>query len=114
MTNALADNALVSSIVAIAECMESSLRGGGKILLAGNGGSAADAQHFAGELLSRLYFDRAPLPAIALTTDSSVLTAIGNDYGFEDVFSRQVAGLGREGDVFVAISTSGKSPNILT
>ena len=72
--------------------MEKSLRGGGKILLAGNGGSAADAQHIAGELLSRLYFDRAPLPAIALTTDTSVLTAIGNDYGYEDVFARQVAG----------------------
>jgi D-sedoheptulose 7-phosphate isomerase len=113
MSQALADNALVSSIVAIAECMEKSLRGGGKILLAGNGGSAADAQHIAGELLSRLYFDRSPLPALALTTDSSVLTAIGNDYGYEDVFARQVAGLGREGDVFVAISTSGKSPNIL-
>ncbi|HVG51576.1 MAG TPA: SIS domain-containing protein, partial [Xanthobacteraceae bacterium] len=80
---------------------------------AGNGGSAADAQHIAGELLSRLYFDRSPLPAVALTTDSSVLTAIGNDYGYEDVFARQVSGLGRGGDVFVAISTSGRSPNIL-
>ena len=113
MTAALADNALISSIVAIAQCMEQSLRAGGKILLAGNGGSAADAQHFAGELLSRLNFDRAPLPAISLTTDTSVLTAIGNDYGYEDVFARQVSGLGRSGDVFVAISTSGKSPNIL-
>lgn len=113
VTAALADNALISSIVAIAQCMEQSLRAGGKILLAGNGGSAADAQHFAGELLSRLYFDRAPLPAISLATDTSVLTAIGNDYGYEDVFARQVSGLGRSGDVFVAISTSGRSANIL-
>jgi D-sedoheptulose 7-phosphate isomerase len=110
---ALADNNLISSIVAIAQCIEQSLRSGGKVLLAGNGGSAADAQHIAGELLSRLYFDRSPLPAVALTTDSSVLTAIGNDYGYEDVFARQVSGLGRGGDVFVAISTSGRSPNIL-
>lgn len=85
----------------------------GKILIGGNGGSAADAQHFAGELLSRFYFDRPPLAAIALTTDSSILTAIGNDYGYEDVFSRQVQALGRSGDVFIAISTSGNSPNIL-
>ena len=113
MTAALGDNTLVSTIVAIAQCMEKSLRAGGKILLAGNGGSAADAQHFAGELLSRLYFDRAPLAAVALTTDTSVLTAIGNDYGYEDVFARQVSGLGRSGDVFVAISTSGRSPSIL-
>jgi D-sedoheptulose 7-phosphate isomerase len=113
MTMALDDNDLISTTVAIAQCMEQSLRNGGKILLAGNGGSAADAQHIAGELLSRLYFDRAPLPAIALTTDSAVLTAIGNDYGYEDVFARQVSGLGRSGDVFVAISTSGRSPNIL-
>lgn len=84
-----------------------------KILIAGNGGSAADAQHFAGELVSRFYFDRPPLAAIALTTDSSILTAIGNDYGYEDVFARQVQALGRSGDVFIAISTSGNSPNIL-
>lgn len=85
----------------------------GKILISGNGGSAADAQHFAGELVSRFYFDRPPLAAIALTTDSSILTAIGNDYGYEDVFARQVQALGRSGDVFIAISTSGNSPNIL-
>jgi D-sedoheptulose 7-phosphate isomerase len=113
MMATLADNRLIASIVAIAECMEKSLRGGGKIMLAGNGGSAADAQHFAGELLSRLNFDRAPLPAISLATDTSVLTAIGNDYGYEELFARQVKGLGRAGDVFVAISTSGKSPNII-
>lgn len=84
-----------------------------KILIAGNGGSAADAQHFAAELVSRFHFDRPALSAIALTTDSSILTAIGNDYGFEDVFARQIQAHGRPGDVFIAISTSGSSPNIL-
>lgn len=113
MSAALGDGKLISTIVEIAAAMEKSLRAGGKVLLAGNGGSAADAQHIAGELLSRLNFDRAPLAAVALTTDSAVVTAIGNDYGYEEVFSRQVRGLGRKGDVFVAISTSGRSPNIL-
>ena len=89
------------------------LRDGGKVLLAGNGGSAADAQHIAAEFVGRFSLDRAPLPAIALTTDSSALTAIGNDYGFEQVFERQVRGLGRAGDVFIGISTSGRSPNVL-
>jgi D-sedoheptulose 7-phosphate isomerase len=97
----------------IAATVVESLRQGGKTLFAGNGGSAGDAQHIAGEFVSRLNFDRAPLAGIALTTDSSVLTAIGNDYGYADVFSRQVAGLGRRGDVFVAITTSGNSPNII-
>ena len=82
-------------------------------MIAGNGGSAGDAQHVAGEFLSRLNFDRAPLPAIALSTDTSVLTAIGNDYGFEHVFERQIRGLGRRGDGLLALSTSGRSPNIL-
>jgi D-sedoheptulose 7-phosphate isomerase len=89
------------------------LRQGGKILLAGNGGSAADAQHIAGELVSRFAFDRPGLSAVALTTDTSILTAIGNDYGYERLFERQVQTLGREGDVFIGYSTSGKSPNIL-
>mgnify|MGYP001266113052 CR=1 FL=1 len=97
----------------IADEMAKALAAGHKILLCGNGGSAADAQHIAGELLSRFETDRAPLPAVALTTDSSVLTAIGNDYGYEQVFERQVRGLGAKGDVFIAISTSGRSPNIL-
>jgi D-sedoheptulose 7-phosphate isomerase len=82
-------------------------------MLAGNGGSAADAQHIAGEFMSRLRFDRNPLPAVALTTDTSVLTAVGNDYGYDQVFERQVRGLGQRGDVFIAISTSGKSPNVI-
>jgi len=93
-------------------CVEC-LRAGGKILLAGNGGSAADAQHIAGELVSRFAFDRPGLPAIALTTDTSILTAIGNDYGFERLFSRQVQAHGRRRDVFIAYSTSGRSLNIL-
>jgi D-sedoheptulose 7-phosphate isomerase len=91
----------------------SAYRKGRKILIAGNGGSAADAQHFAGELLSRFYFDRPSLAAVALSTDSSALTAIANDYGYEHVFSRQLQALGVPGDVFIAISTSGNSPNIL-
>ncbi len=86
---------------------------GGKILLAGNGGSAADAQHIAGEFVSRFAFDRPGLPAIALTTDTSILTAIGNDYGYEKLFARQVQAHGQKGDVFIGYTTSGKSPNIL-
>jgi D-sedoheptulose 7-phosphate isomerase len=83
------------------------------VLLFGNGGSASDAQHVAAELVGRFARERAPLPAIALTTDTSALTAIANDYGFEEVFARQVRALGRPGDVAVAISTSGNSPNVL-
>ena len=111
---AAADDPAFSKVIhTIADTIVQSLRNGGKILLAGNGGSAGDAQHIAGEFLSRLNFDRSPLPAIALTTDTSVLTAIGNDYGFEKAFERQVRGLGKKGDVFVAISTSGRSPNVV-
>jgi D-sedoheptulose 7-phosphate isomerase len=83
------------------------------VLLAGNGGSAADAQHIAGELVSKLAFDRPALCVVALSVDTSVLTAIGNDYGYEKIFERQIAALGRSGDVFIGISTSGRSPNIL-
>ena len=111
--SAAKDRALLASIAAIARAIEDSLRAGGKLLIAGNGGSAADAQHLAAEFLSRFLIDRRPLPAIALTTDTSVLTAVGNDYGFEHVFERQVRGLGRPGDVFLAISTSGRSPNVI-
>ena len=100
-------------VIAIAETIAASLQHGGRLYLAGNGGSAGDAQHIAGEFLSRLNYDRAPLPAIALTTDTSVLTAIGNDYGFEQVIERQIRGFARPEDVFVAISTSGRSPNII-
>jgi D-sedoheptulose 7-phosphate isomerase len=86
---------------------------GNKILLGGNGGSAADAQHIAGELVSRFYFDRPGLSAIALTTDTSILTAIGNDYGYERLFSRQIQANGNQGDMFIGISTSGNSLNII-
>jgi D-sedoheptulose 7-phosphate isomerase len=113
LAHAAADRKLLTAVGTIADRIARSLKDGGKLLIAGNGGSAADAQHIAAELLSRFGFDRAPLPAIALTTDTSVLTAIGNDYGFDRVFERQVRGLGREGDVFLAISTSGRSPNVL-
>lgn len=89
------------------------LRAGGRVLVCGNGGSAADAQHFAAELMGRFGFDRSALPVLALTVNSSVMTAVSNDYGFEDVFSRQVEGLGRSGDVLIGLSTSGKSPNVL-
>jgi len=109
----IADNLCREALLAFSDVITKVLAAGNKIMLAGNGGSAADAQHIAGEFISRLFFDHAPLPAIALTTDSSVLTAVGNDYGYEKVFERQVLGLGVSGDVFIAISTSGKSPNIL-
>jgi D-sedoheptulose 7-phosphate isomerase len=107
------DMRLRDAIHAIADAITQALRNGGKLMLAGNGGSAADAQHIAGEFLSRLNFDRNPLPAIALTTDTSVLTAIANDYGYDRTFERQVRGLARPRDVFIAISTSGRSPNVL-
>jgi len=113
LCRAAEDEQLRAAIHAIANAITDAFRAGRKLLIAGNGGSAADAQHIAGEFLSRLNFDRNPLPAIALTTDSSVLTAIGNDYGFERTFERQVRGLGQKGDVFIAISTSGRSPNIV-
>jgi D-sedoheptulose 7-phosphate isomerase len=110
---AIEDSAFISAIEATIDRITIALGNGHKLLLAGNGGSAADAQHIAGEFLSRLNYDRAPAAAIALTTDSSVLTAIGNDYGYERLFERQIFGLGKAGDVFIAISTSGRSPNIL-
>lgn len=109
----LSDDALQARVVAAANTCIRSLQQGGKILLAGNGGSAADAQHIAGELVSRFAFDRPALPAVALTTDTSILTAIGNDYGYEKLFARQVQAHGKAGDVLICYSTSGKSPNIM-
>jgi D-sedoheptulose 7-phosphate isomerase len=100
-------------VTAAAAAIIEALGQDGSLLTFGNGGSAADAQHIAGEFLSRLNYDRAPAAALALTTDTSVLTAIGNDYGYDRVFERQILGLGRKGDVLVALSTSGRSPNIL-
>ena len=107
------DPELSAQLITAVELSIAALRAGNKLMFAGNGGSAADAQHWAGELVSRFYYDRPGLAAIALTTDSSILTAIGNDYGYDYTFARQLEALGREGDVFVAISTSGNSPNIL-
>ncbi|HEV2707707.1 MAG TPA: D-sedoheptulose 7-phosphate isomerase [Pyrinomonadaceae bacterium] len=105
--------ACADDVVRAARALEKALRAGGKVLLFGNGGSAADAQHVAAELVGRFARERAPLPAIALTTDTSALTAISNDYGFEQVFARQLLALGRAGDVAVAISTSGRSKNVI-
>ncbi len=107
------DKALLNQVADCAEMIVTTLRSGGKILIAGNGGSAADAQHIAGEFVSRFHYDRPGLASIALTTDTSILTAVGNDYGFERLFSRQVQALGREGDVFIGISTSGNSANVI-
>jgi len=107
------DREALAAIAGIVEVSVAALSAGRKLLLCGNGGSAADAQHWAGELVARFHYDRPGLPAIALTTDSSVLTAIGNDYGYDRVFARQVEALGALGDVLLALSTSGRSPNIL-
>ena len=110
---AIDDPTFVAAIGDIVEVTASAIGNGRKLLLAGNGGSAADAQHLAGEIVSRMNYDRAPAAALALTTDTSVLTAIANDYGYERLFERQILGLGCPGDIFIAISTSGRSPNIL-
>ncbi|MGH7068303.1 MAG: SIS domain-containing protein [Acetobacteraceae bacterium] len=107
------DRAAHATLGAMADAIAGAMRAGGKLLVAGNGGSAGDSQHIAGEFISRLLFDHAPLAAMALTVDGSVLTATGNDYGYEYVFERQVRGLGRPGDVLLAISTSGRSRNVL-
>jgi D-sedoheptulose 7-phosphate isomerase len=107
-SESLVETIKISTMVCI-----DALKKGKKILLAGNGGSAADTQHMAGGFVSRFMFDRPALSAIALTTDTSILTAIGNDYGYENIFSRQIEVIGNEGDIFIAYSTSGKSKNIL-
>jgi D-sedoheptulose 7-phosphate isomerase len=107
------DAGLIDTARKMADVMASALRSGNKLLIAGNGGSAGDAQHIAAEIVGRYKKDRPAYAAVALTTDSSALTAIGNDYGFEHVFSRQVEGLGKRGDVLLAITTSGRSANIL-
>jgi D-sedoheptulose 7-phosphate isomerase len=109
----LANAALLEQVERAAQACIDCMKAGGKILLAGNGGSAADAQHIAGEFVSRFAFDRPGLPAIALTVDTSILTAIGNDYGYEHLFARQVQAHGKKGDIFIGYSTSGKSPNVL-
>ena len=101
------------AVVAAVETLHEAIGGGAKVLIFGNGGSAADAQHFACELVGRFLRERRAVPALALTTDSSTMTAIANDYGFERVFARQIEALGRPGDVAIGISTSGTSPNVL-
>ncbi|MGD0346075.1 MAG: SIS domain-containing protein [Terracidiphilus sp.] len=107
------DTALHATLAAAAEATADALLSGRKLMVAGNGGSAADAQHLVAEFVSRLVDDRPALRAVALTTDTSILTAVANDYGFERLFARQIEALGQPGDVFLAISTSGNSPNVL-
>jgi D-sedoheptulose 7-phosphate isomerase len=113
LERATRDAAMLAAARAIAAAMTAALRAGNKLMIVGNGGSAADAQHIAAEIIGRYKQDRPGYAALALTTDTSVLTAVANDYGFEQVFARQVEGLGRRGDVLLALSTSGRSPNIL-
>jgi D-sedoheptulose 7-phosphate isomerase len=109
----LEDKNILQKIQFIAECCLSSLRAGGKIIFAGNGGSFADAQHLSAEFTSRFMFDRAPLASVALGTNSSSLSAVGNDYGYDKIFARELLGIGKTEDVFIPISTSGNSSNIL-
>lgn len=109
----LADEPLMETIARVAGRMVDAYRNGKKTLWAGNGGSAADAQHMAGELVNKFCFDRPALAALSLSTDTSIITAIGNDYGFDRLFARQIEAQGSEGDVFIGISTSGKSPNLV-
>ena len=109
----LQSDSLLKQIEDVATLCIKSLKNGNMILLAGNGGSAADAQHFAAELIGRFYINRPGLAAIALTTDTSIITSIGNDFGYDHIFKKQIEGLGKEGDIFFAISTSGNSANIL-
>jgi len=109
----LADEALMARIADIAALMVDAYKAGHKTLRAGNGGSAADAQHMAGELVNKFTFDRPGLAALSLSTDTSIITAVGNDYGFDRLFARQVEAQGCAGDVFIGISTSGKSPNLV-
>lgn len=108
-----ADKAVMETIAAASNAIIKAYQNGNKTILAGNGGSAADAQHIAGEFVSRFYYDRPALPSISLSTDPSIVTAIGNDYGYEKIFVRQVEAHGKPGDVFIGISTSGKSPNVM-
>jgi D-sedoheptulose 7-phosphate isomerase len=109
----LEDSNLIAQIAALADTCLRSLRSGGKIIFAGNGGSFADAQHLSAEFISRFMFDRAPLASIVLGANNSAISAIGNDYGYEQVFARELSGVAKADDVFIPISTSGNSPNIL-
>lgn len=102
-----------AQLLALAEACVASLKAGGKLLFCGNGGSACDAMHIAGEFVGRFVEDRKPIPAIALSADTGIVTAVANDYAYDQVFARQVEALGNKGDVLIALSTSGKSPNVL-
>ncbi len=109
----LADGGTLATVERIADLCVAALRTGRKILFAGNGGSAADAQHLAAELVGKLAYDRPGLAALSLTTDTSIMTAVGNDYGYEDIFARQIDAVGAAGDALIGISTSGRSKNVL-
>ena len=109
----LSDESLMEQVAQVADLMIAAYRAGHKTMWAGNGGSAADAQHMAGELVNKFTFDRPGLAALSLSTDTSIITAVGNDYGFDRLFARQVEAQGCAGDVFIGISTSGKSPNLV-
>ena len=109
----LMDSGYAKSVSQVVDALLDALRAGNKVLIAGNGGSAADAQHFAGEFVGRFLRERGGFPAVALTTDSSIMTSVANDYGFDEIFARQINALGNEGDVFIGISTSGNSENIV-
>ena len=103
----------IDKVIIAIDKITNSLKNGGKIMVCGNGGSAADAQHMAGEFINRFKIERNPFPCISLTTDTSTMTAIGNDYSFDEVFSKQVEALGKQGDIFIGISTSGNSKNVI-
>lgn len=109
----LADQQLIDTVERIGHVCAAAVKSGGKVMFCGNGGSAGDSQHLAAEMVGKLVFDRPAMPGLSLTTDTSALTAVGNDFGYEHVFSRQVQGLGRPGDVLIAISTSGGSKNVV-
>ena len=111
MENFIGEN--ISNLIHFSEKIASAFKDDRKLMICGNGGSAADAQHIAGEFVNRFLLERPPLPAIALTTDTSVITSIGNDYSFEEIFSKQVKAIGMEGDVLLALSTSGNSANVI-
>lgn len=107
------DQALMATVTAIGAACATAIRAGGKVMFCGNGGSAGDSQHLAAEMVGKLVFDRPAMAGLALTTDTSAITAVGNDFGYEHIFSRQVDGLGRTGDVLIGISTSGGSKNVI-
>ena len=113
LVDEILDGSYTENVEEVGRMLVKAFKSGGKVLLAGNGGSAADAQHFAGEMVGRFMFDRAALPALSLCTDPSVVSCISNDYGYEAVFARQLEGLGKKGDVFIPISTSGNSQNLI-